>query len=321
MRRSRSKPWSIGSKRVRHDQSSFCFLPGVGVQTQRRFWREGLVTWEDFLTTHSLRHVSGIRKARFDEEITRARDHFVRLDIRYFARTVPARYQWRLYQWLRPGAVYLDPSYYQPDGQAYLLDKVKTALLKTYKTPKISRNGQAVTITFSNFIVDVVPSFNREGGGFLIPNSTMKRWISADPRVHVDLMTKQNDVHKEVLVPIAKMIKGWNKVINHSFRTFYLELLAIKVFTNIRITDFPSGMRYFFDKGRESIKFKAIDPAGYGDQINPLESVSTVEEAVSRFDTAYSRARKAEEYASKGWVPDAIAEWKKMFGDYFPTYG
>ena len=89
-------------------ESSFCFLPGVGVQTERRFWREGLVTWEDFLTTHSLRHVSGIRKARFDEEITQARDHFVRQDIRYFARTVPARYQWRLYEWLRPGAVYLD---------------------------------------------------------------------------------------------------------------------------------------------------------------------------------------------------------------------
>ncbi len=89
-------------------ESSFCFLPGVGVQTERQFWSAGLVTWEAFLTTHSLRHVSGIRKARFDEEITQARDHFARRDVRYFARTVPARYQWRLYEWLRPGAVYLD---------------------------------------------------------------------------------------------------------------------------------------------------------------------------------------------------------------------
>src|ERR1017187_6068999 len=43
----------------------------------------------------------------------------------------------------------MDPSYYQWDGQASLLDKVKRVLLKQYtSTPKISRDGQAVTITF-----------------------------------------------------------------------------------------------------------------------------------------------------------------------------
>ena len=89
-------------------ESSFCFLPGVGTRTERRFWTQGLVTWEDFLNITSLPHVSGTRKALYDEEITQARDHFVRQDARYFARTLPTRYQWRLYEWLRPRAVYLD---------------------------------------------------------------------------------------------------------------------------------------------------------------------------------------------------------------------
>lgn len=56
--------------------------------------------------------------------------------------------------------IILDPSYYSLNGQASLLDSVRATLLKTWsQTPKISRNGQAVTITFTDFKVDVVPGF------------------------------------------------------------------------------------------------------------------------------------------------------------------
>ena len=56
--------------------------------------------------------------------------------------------------------VVLAASYYERDKPAALLDRVRTILLKTYPTtPKISRNGQAVTISFTDFAVDVVPCF------------------------------------------------------------------------------------------------------------------------------------------------------------------
>src|SRR5260221_14581298 len=45
--------------------------------------------------------------------------------------------------------IVLDPKYHESGGQASLLDRVRRVLLKTYpKTPRISLNGQAVTITF-----------------------------------------------------------------------------------------------------------------------------------------------------------------------------
>jgi hypothetical protein len=218
--------------------------------------------------------------------------------------------------------IVLDPKYYESDGQAGLLDKVKRALLKTYtKTPKISRNGQAVTITFTDFVVDVVPAFNRKGGGYLIPNSVKKTWIATNPKTHVDIMVQENKNHSGNLVPIVKMIKGWNKNINNDFVSFYLELLAIKIFKNITISDFSSGMRFYFDKGQEGIKSKVHDPVEYGGQINGLRNCKTVEAAVGRFETAYSRAIKAEQYAKNGNIESAIDEWEKVFGDYFPAYG
>ncbi len=218
--------------------------------------------------------------------------------------------------------VVLDQKYYEDDGQASLLDKLRKVLLKTYpETLKISRNGQAVTITFSDFIVDVVPAFDRKGGGYLIPNSITKEWISTNPKIHVEVMTNENSRHNGDLVPIVKMIKGWNRNINHAFVSFYLELLALKIFKDVPILDYPSGMRYFFDKGREGIKYKVKDPVEYGGQINRFDNVFTVDEAVSRFETAYNRAKKAEEYEQVGCTEYAINEWRKIFGDYFPAYG
>jgi hypothetical protein len=218
--------------------------------------------------------------------------------------------------------IVLDPKYYEAGGQASLLDKIKRVLLKTYtKTPKISRNGQAITITFTDFVVDVVPAFYRQGGGYLIPDSVNNVWISTDPKVHVDLTATENANHAGDLVPIIKMIKGWNRNINYPFVSFRLELLAIEILNNVKISDYPSGMRYFFDKGRERIKYKAKDPVSYGGEISGLRNISTSAEAVSRFETAYNRAIKAESYASNGYTSNAVDEWIKIFGDYFPAFG
>jgi len=220
--------------------------------------------------------------------------------------------------------VVLDPSYYEANGQASLLDKVKRVLRKTYpKTPEISRNGQAVTITFTDFMVDVVPAFYRQGGGYLIPSTYGGGlWIATDPKKHVEISSSANAVHNGDLVPLVKMIKCWNRAIQRHFRSFHLEVLAWSIFNGVTISDYPSGMRYFFDKGRDLISKKNPDPTGYNDDVGfYIDTREKIETAVSRFTTAYNRARKAEAYDREGKVEDAINEWRKIFGSSFPAYG
>ncbi len=220
--------------------------------------------------------------------------------------------------------VVLDPSYYEKNGQASLLDKVKRVLRKTYpKTPEISRNGQAVTITFSDFMVDVVPAFYRNGGGYLIPSTYGGGlWIATDPKKHVEISSSANAAHNGDLVPLVKMIKCWNRTIQRHFRSFHLEVLAWSIFDRVTISDYPSGMRYFFDKGKEMISKKNPDPTGYNDDVGfYIDTREKIDEAVSRFTTAYNRACKAEAYDRDGKVEDAINEWRKIFGSSFPAYG
>lgn len=222
----------------------------------------------------------------------------------------------------------LDPKYYhhynrQNGNQAGLLDCVKRTLLKTYtKTPDISRNGQAVTIRFDDFVVDVVPGFKRKGGGFLIPNSVNQSWISTDPNKHVVIMSAANKAHNSDLIPLIKMIKAWNKNNNKYFSSFHLEVIALEALNNVTISDFSSGARYFFNKGRTLVAQKNLDPAGYGGDVGSyINTQEKIQEAVAKFQLAYDRAVKAEDYATRGYIKDAVDMWIKIFGDYFPTYG
>ena len=89
-------------------ESSFCVLTGVGLKTERRLWQGGVGTWTEFLSVrHHPRHRTqpedGLRCG-----LTHARPIEPQEDARYFGTKLPAREHWRLYEWLRPRAVYLD---------------------------------------------------------------------------------------------------------------------------------------------------------------------------------------------------------------------
>jgi hypothetical protein len=218
--------------------------------------------------------------------------------------------------------VVLDPKYHTTAGFGTILDRVRRVLLETYpSTPKISRNGQAVTITFTDFVVDVVPAFHRRGGGYLIPSTTAGRWISTDPKAHETFMSTANFIHKGNLVPTVKLVKAWNQQIGRPFRSFYLELLVEQVLRGVTISDAPSACRYVFDKGRSAIKLKIPDPSRIAaEQVEGLNGIS-VADAVKRFTTAHSRAAWAEDFARRGDSASGVDRWRLIFGDRFPAYG
>lgn len=217
--------------------------------------------------------------------------------------------------------VVLDAEYH-PSGARNVLERTRSALLKTYDTPKISRNGQAVTILFTDFAVDVVPAFYRKGGGYLLCDSGSNRYISTDPKRHIEISAGHNRDHGGDLVPVVKMIKAWNRNIDWHFRSFHLEVLAWKVFTKVNQNNDWSAVGFFFDKARATMPHKLPDPAGYGGDVSDyIGSELQIAAAVSRLDTALGRARRAEEHAQSGRVVAAFDEWRKIFGSYFPAYG
>ena len=217
--------------------------------------------------------------------------------------------------------IVLDPKYFTKPGQEKLLRDVRNSLLTTYtRTPKIRPDGHAVTITFTDFKVDVVPGFRRKGGGFLIPETTGPRWLPTDPKRHVEIWSKANQAHNGNFIPLVKMLKGWNAG-RGLLKSFHLEALALSVFDGVTISDFPSGMRFFFDKARARIRTKLADPAGYSDDIaQHIDTATKMDSIVARMDWALARASEAERLAAAGRTAEAMERWSKLMPNHFPTY-
>jgi len=68
----------------------------------------GIGTCREFLSSRFIPGIGLNRKARYDEALNQASQRRAQEDARYFGNRLPATEQWRLYEWLRPRAVYLD---------------------------------------------------------------------------------------------------------------------------------------------------------------------------------------------------------------------
>lgn len=157
--------------------------------------------------------------------------------------------------------------------------------------------------------------------GYLIPDTSGPRWIPTDPKRHVEIWSEANKAHNGDLVPLLKMLKGWNAS-RSLLKSFHLETLALNILTNFTISSFPSGVRFFFDKARATIRTKLADPAGYSDDVaQHINTTEQMDAIVKRLDWALARAQEAEKFAAAGKTADAFARWSQLIPNHFPAYG
>lgn len=132
---------------------------------------------------------------------------------------------------------------YKSRGPRAVLELLRQSLIEEYKRgTKISRNGQAVTIAFTDFIVDVVPAFPRpwwawDTSGLDICDSGRDRWITTNPKRHVEISARANRAHGGQLVPRIKQLKAWNRNVGDPLHSFHLEALAWSVARQARAAE------------------------------------------------------------------------------------
>jgi len=103
-------------------RNTFCILDGIGEKLERRLWRQGILTWEDFAGVDELLGFSHERKRQFDDNLAHDRDELEAGNARYFARRIKRREHWRLFDIFKDHAVCLDieTNGYQPDSGGYV---------------------------------------------------------------------------------------------------------------------------------------------------------------------------------------------------------
>lgn len=87
---------------------TFRILNGVGPRTERRIWREGISSWDDFLTCGGVEFTSPRRNELWTEELARWRDALSRRDEKFFHYRLSRKEHWRLFDVFRDDVACLD---------------------------------------------------------------------------------------------------------------------------------------------------------------------------------------------------------------------
>jgi hypothetical protein len=152
----------------------------------------------------------------------------------------------------------LDPAYWQKQNlqkPREMLSFVFRQLRKTYPRSTMRLDGQAVTVAFQDgFKLDVVPAFKTKEA-YMIPSLKPPEWISCNPKVHIELLTKINQAQNQTLKPLIKMVKCWKVTKSAALRSFHIELMAARIFSNTSdamradlVSGYPRSLSFFFQQ-------------------------------------------------------------------------
>ncbi len=146
---------------------SFCFLPGIGKKKEEALWKQGILTWEQFLQA---KEIQGIwQKQKYDALLQEAKQKRRENDSSYFAYHFPPVEIWRLYADFKEEALFLD---IEADGKGPfvigLFDKEKTmTMVRGVNMEKeilfSAFEGKKVLVSFNGKSCDI-PRINRYFG-------------------------------------------------------------------------------------------------------------------------------------------------------------
>ena len=89
-------------------RNSFILLDGIGEKRERRLWKEGVLTWEDFFCCKEILDIDRERKKIYDDFLYEALHSLKTRDCGFFTKNLKKREHWRLFEEFINEAVCLD---------------------------------------------------------------------------------------------------------------------------------------------------------------------------------------------------------------------
>jgi Second Messenger Oligonucleotide or Dinucleotide Synthetase domain len=203
----------------------------------------------------------------------------------------------------------------QPPGE--ILRALEDLLCERW--PGARRDGMAVVIYYGKdddvMSVDVVPAFDRKGGGYLIPDPGAGRWIATNPKHHHELSIAKNEECDGKFVPFVKMVKGINRELGDPVApSFLLEVIAQSL-VKAPFGRYQDEIALFLSTAADQIGREWPDPTGLGGDVNTVMSPEQKLAAAAALRGAQEIAERAIDLEDDGQERAAYDEWKKLFGD------
>lgn len=203
--------------------------------------------------------------------------------------------------------------------QSQLLQEVRSVLSSSFQSTAIKGDGPVVLVPFASYSVELIPAFQRYGGGHLVCMTTLGGWYKhEDYDAQVTSMSTSNSGSNNNTRDLIRMMKRWQAHCSVPLKSFHIELLAI---------DFMSS---WGNRGKSSTWYDYMcrDFFAYliGRQNSYVYAPGTGESMgigsawASRAETAWGRAKKACTHEANSEIAAAGDEWQKIFGTDIPKY-
>lgn len=206
---------------------------------------------------------------------------------------------------------------YQDGGQSRLLQNARQAVLDRYPSTKVSVDRLVVTVTYTDFHVEIQPVLEQEDGSYKYPDTKDGgSWKITKPREEMEAVTKLDNNKNSNLKRLCKMARAWNNKHGVGIGGLLIDTLAYNFLQTTDYYDDKSYLYYdylcrdFFEYLSKLEKQDYYAAPGSGQRVRVKKHFQR------KAKKAYNLCLKAIEARGQKNEND---KWKAIFGRPFPA--
>lgn len=208
-------------------------------------------------------------------------------------------------------------TYNKLGGQLKLLQDTKDAILQRYPTTKVRVDRLVVTVTYTNFYIEVQPVFEQEDNSYKYPDTKNGgNWKVTKPRDEMNAVANLDALKNSNLRKLCKMARAWKNKHGVGIGGLLIDTLAYNFLNSTNYFDSKS-YSYYDILSRDFFKYLSELPE-QSEYSAPgsRQRVRVKNKFQKKAKKAYQLCQDAIDHEKNNDVND---RWKKVYGRPFPA--
>lgn len=206
------------------------------------------------------------------------------------------------------------------------LRKVRNSLSGRFPNTGVKVGSPAVVCPFGlrkSGTTEVVPAFYvEESNKYKVYGiaDCAGGWMKASPDAHNAYVAAVDAKLKGKVKPLIRFIKAWKYYRQVPISSFYLEMQVARYASKETEIIYDIDVERVLCQLRDSKLASMRDPMGISGLIPACKTQMLKTTALSKLNTATTRAEKAGVAREKGRTANAFAQWRMLYNSKFPAY-
>jgi hypothetical protein len=220
-----------------------------------------------------------------------------------------------------PYEVYVRFNAYVTNGQAALLQEVRSVIKKTYSVTNIGSDGSVIVVPFTDGIVfEVLPAFSNNDESYTFPDSTDGgRWKTTNPKPEIDAIDETDKACNYNLKYLGRMMRSWKAQWDVPISGLLIDTLAYNFIRSWEHRD--KSYLYYDFMSRDFFDYLAGQPETQSYWLSPGANQKVWR--TGSFEYKAKRCRNiavdAIDYYGNNQSWSARQKWREIYGAGFPS--